>query len=306
MFIGIDVDKAGFEVAVRPTGASWRVKRDKAGIRSLVKALVKLKAQRVALESTGGYELELLQALAAAGLVVFQLNPRRVRDLARGLGRLAKTDQIDAGVLAEVAEKIQAAPYVPPSPAEQRLHALVRRRHQVVADRARETNRLEHAQGEILASIRRGIAALKREVQRLEADIRQATAASPALVDRVRVIRTQCGCGKNVSAVMVAGLPELGRLQRPQITALAGLAAYNCDSGAQRGQRHIYGGREEVRRSLYMASLSASRHDPNLRQFYQGMRARGKAAKLALIAVARKILVRLNARMRDHYKLQPT
>lgn len=304
MFIGIDVDKAGFEVAVRPSGASWRVKRDKAGIRGLVRHLVKLKAQRVALESTGGYELELLQALAAAGLVVFQLNPRRVRDLARGLGRLAKTDQIDAGVLAEVAEKVQAVPYVPPSAEEQRLHALVRRREQLVTDRVRETNRLEHAQGEILASIRRGIAALKRELKRLDVTIRQATAASPVLVQRIRVIQTQCGCGKHVSAVMVAGLPELGRLQRPQITALAGLAAYNCDSGTQRGQRHIYGGREEVRRGLYMASLSASRHDPILKEFYQRLRARGKAAKVALIAVARRILVRLNARMRDHYKLQ--
>ena len=304
MFIGIDVDKAGFEVAVRPTGARWRVPRNKVGIRLLTRQLLKLKAQRVALESTGGYELELLQALAAAGLLVFHLNPRRVRDLARGLGRLAKTDQIDAGVLAEVAEKVQAVPYVPPSAAEQRLHALVRRREQLVGDRVRETNRLEHAQGEIAASIRRGIAALKRELLRLEEFIRQATAASPELVERVRVIRTQCGCGQHISAVMVAALPELGRLQRPQITALAGLAAYNCDSGTQRGQRHIYGGREEVRRSLYMASVTASRHDPILKPFYQGMRARGKAAKVALIAVARRILVRLNARMRDHYKLQ--
>lgn len=304
MFIGIDVDKAGFEVAVRPTGAHWRVLRNKAGIRLLTRQLLKLKAQRVALESTGGYELELLQALAAAGLVVFQLNPRRVRDLARGLGRLAKTDQIDAGILAEIAEKVQAVPYVPPSAAEQRLHALVRRREQLVGDRVRETNRLEHAQGEILASIRRGIAALQRELKRLDLTIRQVTAASPALVQRISVIRTQCGCGKQVSAIMVAGLPELGHLQRPQITALAGLAAYNCDSGTQRGQRHIYGGREEVRRGLYMASLSASRHDPVLKEFYQRLRARGKAAKVALIAVARKILVRLNARMRDHYKLQ--
>lgn len=304
MFIGIDVDKAELEVAVRPSGESWRVRRDKAGIGRLVKRLVKLKPQRVALESTGGYEQALLDALATAGLVVYRLNPRRVRDLARGLGRLAKTDRIDAGVLAEVAEKIRATPYVVPPAAELRLQSLVRRRAQLVADRTRETNRLEHAQGEIIASIRRGLMALKREIQRLEAAIKQAMSASPQLVARVRVIRTQCGCGKTVSAVLLAGLPELGRLQRPQITALAGLAAYNCDSGTQRGQRHIYGGREDVRRTLYMASLSASRHDPDLKLSYQRLRDRGKAAKVALVAVARKLLVRLNARMRDHYKLQ--
>lgn len=248
------------------------------------------------LEATGGYEQAALDALFAAGLPMVRANPRQVRDFAKALGQLAKTDRLDARVLAQLAATISLSPYQPACDWQRRLAQWHQRRGHLVQMIGSERQRLERlADPTLLTWARRHIAMLQRELRRLDAQIKHQVATQPAL-DPLRSLK---GVGPVLQAALACQLPELGHLDGKAIAKLVGVAPLARDSGLMRGQRHVWGGRRQIRAVLYMASLTAIRYEPRLRDFYQALRARGKAAKVAIVATMRKLLVILNARMRD-------
>jgi transposase len=254
----------------------------------------------VVFEASGGYERPLAGALDAAGVAYARVNPRQAREFARASGRLAKTDKVDAEVLAELGRALAPRPTPPADPAETRLAGLVARRDDLVGMRKAETQRLGQARDPFL---RRQIAAVLRmlrgQIERLEAEIAAQLDRHPPLADRAERLRGMPGIGPVLAAGLVARLPELGRLGRHAIASLAGLAPHACDSGQMRGRRRIWGGRAEVRRTLYLAAFIASRHDQRLWAFRARLVAAGKPFKLAIIACARKLLTILNAMLRD-------
>ena len=298
-FIGIDVSSQTLEVARSDQSSTWQVANDSAGIDQLVEQLTELKPALAVLEATGGYEFEVACALQAAGLAVAVVNPRAARDFARAMGALAKTDALDARMLAAFARVLHQHPererFVKPlADAElQQLQALVLRRRQIVQMITSERQRLRVSHGAARPSIERVIEFLKAElgdsdtqvhehVQRHHAQLAQALASVP-------------GIGAASVAVLLAELPELGSLDRRRVAALVGVAPLNRDSGQMRGQRSIWGGRAEVRRTLYMATLVAVRHNPILKTHYERLLAAGKRKKVALVACMRKLLTMLNA-----------
>jgi transposase len=305
-YAGIDVSKDHLDLACRPDGPAGRFANDAAGITALLAALRPYAPALVVLEATGGYQAAVAAALGVAGLPAAVVNPRQVRDFARALGRLAKTDALDADTLALFAERVRPAPRPLPAADAAALDALLGRRRQLVEMRAAEHNRMAQA---ATAAVRRDVQRhrdwLDRQVERLEGQWRAAVAASPLWRAKDELLRGVPGVGPTVSLTLLAELPELGQLTRQQIAALAGLAPRNRDSGRQRGRRAIGGGRAGVRGALYMASLSAARANPVLRDFYERLRAAGKLAKVALIAVARKLLTILNAMLRDGRPWRP-
>ena len=297
-FVGIDVSKAQLDVAVRPTGKRWTLPYDQTGIEGLIPQIVDLEPALVLLEATGGLELPLVAALAAAALPVVVVNPRQVRDFARATGTLAKTDTLDAGVLAHFADAVR--PEVRPlkDSETQVLNSLTARRHQVMTMLVSEKNRLGTAIGAVSPRIEAHIAWLEQELSDLDKGLRQTLRRSPVWREKDDLLRTVPGVGEQISLTLLANLPELGTLNRRQIAALVGVAPYNRDSGTLRGKRAVWGGRSRVRAVLYMGALVASRHNPAIRDFYQRLLAAGKPKKVALVASMRKLLVILNGMLK--------
>ena len=294
-FIGIDVSKRWLDVAVYEDDAEVRVANDEAGIAGLIRELTRVEPHRVVLEATGGYEKALERALRQNGISVAVVNPRQVRDFARAIGRLAKTDRIDAQVLAQLASVLQPEPRQAKDESESELSALVRRRCQLTALLTMEKNRKQQATNPaVLASLDRTMRCLKQELVELNREIDRLIKATAHLRERSRLYQTVPGVGPRIASALLAELPELGRLNRKQVASLVGVAPLNWDSGVFRGKRAIWGGRSQVRSSLYMAALVASAHNPVLRGFYRRLVQAGKAKKLALIACMRKLLTILN------------
>lgn len=294
--VGIDVSKATLDVAVHGTSEVRAFANSSAGFRRLVAWLLPQRPHQVVLEATGGYEQAALDALFAAGLPMVRVNPRQVRDFAKAMGQLAKTDRLDARVLAQLAATISLPSYRPASPWQRRLAQWHQRRGHLVQMIGSERQRLEQISDPLLLTwARRHITTLQRELRRMDLEIARQMSAQPQL-DPLRSLK---GVGPVLQATLASQLPELGRLDNKAIAKLVGVAPLAHDSGLLRGQRHVWGGRRQIRAALYMASLTAIRYEPRLRDFYQALRARGKQAKVAIVATMRKLLVILNARMRD-------
>jgi transposase len=300
VFVGIDVSKGHLDVAFRPSGEARRFPNDEAGVAALVARLRDCPPGLVVLESTGGLERPAAVAMAGAGLPVRIIDPPRARHFARSLGQHSKTDAIDAAVLAHFAEAVRPEARPLPDAEARELRGLLDRREQLVGMRTAERNRLHQGPG---AAVRRGLADhveyLDARIAEVEGDIGSRIRAHKDWGPRDAVLRSIPGVGEQTSRALLGHLPELGGLTGKQIAALAGLAPRARDSGTIRGARPIFGGRREVRTSLYMAALSASRYNPPLRAMYRRLRAAGKEAKVALIAVARKLLTIANAMIRD-------
>jgi transposase len=297
-FVGIDVAKHRLDVALHPQGEVFAADADPEGIAALVRRLQAVRPALIVLEATGGYEAFLAAELVAADLAVAVVNPRQTRAFARALGRLAKTDRIDAATLALFAEKVQPRCHTPRSEREERLKALVTRRHQLVALRTAELNRRPHATDEVRKSIDVVLRTLRGQIEELDRQIRGTVRHCPLWREQDDLLQSVPGVGPHTAQMLLAALPELGRLNRRQIASLVGVAPLNRDSGQRRGQRTTWGGRASVRATLYMAALAGTRCNPVLRTFYQRLRAAGKKAKVALTACMRKLLVILNAIVR--------
>lgn len=300
-FIGIDVSKDRLDVHVRPSEEAFAVARDSAGLGSLIERLDALGPQLVVLEATGGFELTVAAALAAAGTPLAVVNPRQIRDFARATGQLAKTDALDAKVIARFAEQVRPEPRPVPDAQARSLGELVARRRQIIEMMTAERNRRgQLTSRRLIKGVERLLAALQKELSELEREIGDGIRGTPAWRERDELLRSVPGIGDVVARALIADLPELGHLDRKQIAALVGVAPINRDSGTLRGKRTTWGGRAKVRSVLYMAALVASRHNPMLAAFYQRLVSAGKAKKLAITAVMRKLLTILNAMIRDN------
>ena len=279
VFIGIDVAQATLDVAVRPSGERWQAANDARGIAELVPRLQALSPTLLVLEATGGLELPLLAALGGAGQPVVAVNPRQVRDFAKAVGKLAKTDAIDAQVLAHFAEAVRPTVRPLPDAMTQTLAALVTRRRQLVEMLVAEDNRRRSAPAAIRADIQAHIDWLRKRLKDLDKELGQALRASPLWRAQEDLLRSVPGIGPTVTATLLAELPEPGTLDRKQIAALVGVAPLNRDSGTLRGKRSVWGGRAAVRAALYMAALVATRRNPVIRALYARLLAAGKVKK---------------------------
>jgi transposase len=309
-WIGIDISKAELDVAVRPGGVRWQVHHDAAGIDALVERCVALAPQRIVVEATGGFEIGVAAALAAQHLPVVVVNPRQVRDFARATGQLAKTDRLDAAILAHFGEAIQPDVRPLPDATARALSLLVARRRQLQEMLIAEQHRLlsaavQDAPVPLRDELGDHIAWLRRRLDQMNDDLNQQIRSSPVWREREDLLRTIGGIGPIVSATLLSHLPELGQLDRKAIAKLVGVAPLNRDSGSVKGVRHIWGGRAQVRTVLYMAALVATRHNPQIRTFYQRLLAAGKPAKVALVACMRKLLLICNAVLRSHTSWSP-
>jgi transposase len=295
--VGIDVSKASVVVAVDPSGERWTSETTGPALEVLITRLQSLAPTTILVEATGGYERALVAACAAAHLPIVVVNPRQVRAFAAAMGRSAKTDAIDADVLAAFGARVQPAVRPIPDADTQALAALVVRRRQLLEMIGMERARLEHAPptGPLTRDLRRHIRWLERRVRDVDDEIGTAIQASPLWRVQDDLLRSVPGIGPTTARTLLAELPELGHLSRRAIAALVGVAPFNCDSGPHRGHRHIYGGRAAVRSTLYMAALVATRHNPVLAAFYRRLRAAGKSGKVALVATMRKLLTIVNA-----------
>ena len=296
--VGIDVAKDSLDIAVS-TGERIGCANEEAAVAGLIEHLQTLQPARIVLEATGGYEQTLVATCGIAGLPVIVVNPRQVRDFAKALGRLAKTDPLDAEVLLRFAEAIKPEYRVLPDAQTRELEALVTRRRQVLAMVVAERHRLSLAPALVRGDIRTHIAFLIKRLKDPDRQLADALRASPLWRERELLLGPVPGVGPVLLSTMCAGLPELGRLNRRQMAALVGVAPFNCDSGTLKGKRHCWGGRAEIRATLYMATLSAKRFNPAIRVCYQRLIAAGKPTKVALTACMRKLLSILNAIARD-------
>jgi transposase len=298
VFVGIDVSKARLDVAVSPSGDSFSVANDEGGVDAIIQRLEGLRPALVVLEATGGLEAPVAAALAAK-VPVAVVNPRQVRDFAKATGRLAKTDALDAAVLARFAEAVR--PQVRPLPTEEQaeLDALVTRRRQLRDMVISETNRVHQARKPMKRQIQAHIAWLRKALADLDGDIDRTLKASPIWREKDDLLKSVPGVGPVVSATLLAELPELGTLSRQQIAALVGVAPLNRDSGRMAGRRSIRGGRASVRAALYMGALVGTRHNAVLKATYLRLLAAGKPFKVALVACMRKLLTILNALVRE-------
>jgi transposase len=306
LFVGIDVSKSGLDVATRPGEVAFRVANDPAGTAELVERLRPLSPALVVLEATGGYESTAVAALQAARIPVAAIDPRQARDFAKATGRLAKTDRIDAEALAHFAEAIRPEPRPGDPPEREALAAAESRRRQLVEMRVMESNRLATCRdAAVRGGIERHLAWLDAELAEAERLLAEAVRGDAELRRRDELLRSIPGIGPVASRTLLTSLPELGTLDGGRLAALAGLAPYAHDSGTLKGSRHIRGGRADVRRALYLAALSARRSGP-LRAFADRLLARGKKAKVVLIAVARKLLTIANAVVRSGLAWDPS
>lgn len=300
VFIGIDVAKDRLDVYIRPSGEAFAVARDSDGLAQLSERLAALAPVLVVLEATGGFEVTVAAALAAAQLPLAVVNPRQIRDFARATGQLAKTDALDAAVIARFAEAVRPEARPVPDAQSRMLGELVARRRQILEMMTAERNRrLQLTSRRLIKSVDRLLLALQKELSDLEAELDDTIRGTPAWREAEDLLTSVPGVGNITARMLIAGLPELGSLDRKKIAALVGVAPLNRDSGTMRGKRATWGGRANVRANLYMAALVASRYNPLLAQFYKRLLAAGKPKKLALTAVMRKLLTILNAIIRD-------
>jgi transposase len=304
--LGVDVAKDWIDICDLSSG---KIRRIETKTRTLKAFAAKLpRDSLVVFEASGGCERPLMAALEAAGAAYARVNPRQARDFARATGKLAKTDRVDARMLAEMGKALGLKPTPPIDPARRRLADLIARREDLICALTAETNRLQQAADAFVKrDIKSHLATLKRRKLLLEKEIAAHTGRHDALSELVRRIQTAPGFGPALAPAVTAWLPELGTLDRRAIAALGGLAPQACDSGHRRGKRQVWGGRAEVRRALYLAAFVASRHDPQLKAFRQRLIDAGKPLKLVLIALARKLLTILTAMIRDHrdYEQRP-
>ena len=305
-FVGIDVAKDRLDVHLRPSGECFTVIRDGEGLVQLVDRLHRLAPRLIMMEATGGYETLVASAVAAAHLPLAVVNPRQIRDFARATGKLAKTDAIDAAAIAHFAEAIRPPARPIAEPEAQALGELVARRRQVIEMMVAERNRRRRAtQHRVVRAIDRHLELLQDELAELDGDIDGASRGSPAWQADADLLASVPGTGPATLRTLIAELPELGRLDRRKIAALVGVAPINRDSGTMRGRRSIAGGRPAVRTALFMAALVASRKNPIIAPYYAKLRAAGKTGKQALTACIRKLVVILNAILRDRKPWQP-
>jgi transposase len=299
------VSKDRLDIAVRPTEDTWSVANDASGIPEVVQRLAQLHPKLVVLEATGGLQLPVVAALASAGLPLSMVNPRQVRDFARATGKLAKTDQLDAQVLAHFAEAVRPTPYPLPDAQTQELTALLTRRHQVVEMLTAEKNRLRTTRESVRQRVQGHIRWLEQELADLDDDLERTLRESPLWREKDNLLCSVPGIGRVVSITLLADLPELGTLSRHQIAALVGVAPLNRDSGRFRGKRTVWGGRARVRAALYMAALTATRYNPIIKAFYHRLCGAGKARKVALTACMRKLLIILNSMVKHQQTWAP-
>lgn len=297
-FVGIDVAKDHLDYAFHGQSASQQVSNDAAGIAKLLAALKAQPVTLIVLEATGGYEMPVTAELLRAGLPVAVANPRQVRDFAKGLGKLAKTDEMDARVLAQFAQVVRPRVHVLPDEQAQRLAALLDRRRQMIDMLTTERNRRHLVHQSVLARLQSHIDWLQAELDQIDDDLDQSIRSTPSWKAKEEQLRSTPGVGRVLSTTLIAQLPELGQLTGKQIVCLVGLAPFNKDSGNQRGRRMIQGGREAIRTVLYMATLNAIRYNPVIKDFYQRLREAGKVSKVAIVACMRKLLTILNAMLK--------
>jgi transposase len=299
IFVGIDVAKAYLDLAERPGGTPARYSNDEAGIARICGRLQTQVPTLIVLEATGGLEVPLAAALAAAGLAVAVVNPRQVRDFAKAVGQLAKTDALDAHLLARFAEVVRPEPRPLPDAEAQILSAVLARRQQVIAMLVAEQQRLPTTPPALRPRVEAHIAWLREERDDLDRELRQQIRASPAWREDDDLLQSVPGIGPVLATTLIAELPELGHLNRKQIAALVGVAPLNCESGILRGRRIIWGGRARVRAALWMGTLVAVQRNPAIRAFYQRLVAAGRPKKVALTAAMHKLLLVLNALLRQ-------
>lgn len=299
LFVGIDVAKRQLDIAVRPTNTHWSVAYDAASLATLVARLDALHPTLIVLEATGGVERALTDALHAAGLPLAVINPRQIRDFARATGQLAKTDRLDAHVLAHFAAAIRPDPQPVPDPATRALAAILTRRRQVVAMLTAERGRLAMSPRHVHISLDAHIAWLEAEIATLDAALREAIAASPSWQEHLALLQSVPGVGPVLALTLLAELPQLGQVSSRHLARLVGVAPLNADSGGWRGKRTIWGGRGQVRAVLYMAALAATRHNAVIKEYYARLCAAGKAKKVALVACMHKLLTILNAMVKQ-------
>jgi transposase len=305
-YVGIDVAKDHLDVHVRPTDEALRVPHDDAGLASLLKRLRALTPSLIVLEASGGYEVPLTAALASATLPLAVVNPRQIRDYARALGQLAKTDRLDARVIALFAEAVRPQARPVPDAQAQALAELIARRRQLVDMLAAEQNRRRLLRDRrVQRQLDAHITWLEEALRRLDHDLSTLVRATPAWRETEDLLRSARGIGPVTAYTLIANLPELGRLDRRRIAALVGLAPLARDSGVFRGRRMIAGGRPHIRRVLYMATLAAIKYNPVIRAFHHRLVAAGRPNKVAITAAMRKLLTILNAMLRDRRPWQP-
>lgn len=300
IFVGIDVAKAHLDIAIHEPARRWQVDNSDAGINALVQTLQDLHPTLIVLEATGGFELKGVAAFAAAHLPVVVTNPRQVRNFARATGKLAKTDRLDAALLAQFGATLRPTPRPLPSELDEQLTALLVRRRQIVDMLTVEQNRWHTVRASMRPDIEEHIAWLQSKLAKLDDEIDDFIQATPLWKGKDALLQSVPGVGRITASTLLAMLPELGTLNRQAIAALVGLAPINKDSGKKRGKRRIFGGRAPVRSVLYMATLSAKKHNPTIRKFYEHLIAQGKEKKVALTACMRKLLVILNAMLRTN------
>ena len=305
LFVGVDVAKATLDIALRPRAQTWQVIYDDTHVEAFVTQLNELSPTLIVVEATGGLERSLVAALVAARLPVVVINPRQARDFAKATGRLAKTDRIDAQVLAHYGEAIRPSFRPLPDADTQQLRALVDRRRQLVDMMTAEQSRLNTSPSRVRDSIEAHLAWLQQQLASLDDDLDDMLQSSPIWRERDDILQSTPGVGPVLSRTLMSQLPELGDLNRKEIAALVGVAPFNRDSGTWRGRRTIWGGRAAVRSVLYMSTLVATRHNPVIREFYERLLAAGKAKKVALTACMRKLLTILNAMVKNQQRWQP-
>jgi transposase len=302
-FIGIDVSKSRLDLAARPSGEMWQAANDVTALPALVARVRALEPALIVLEATGGFEHAVVAALASVGLPVVVANPRQVRAFGQATGQFAKTDRIDAALLALFAERVRPEPRPLKDAAAETLDALLTRRRQLIEMLTAERNRLGFARTTVVRkSLQHHIRWLERQLADVDGDLEDAIEASPAWRATDDLLQSVPGIGPIVSRTLIGELPELGLLNRKQIASLVGVAPHACDSGTLRGKRMVWGGRAPVRAALYMSAIVASRHNPVIRVFYQRLRAAGKPAKVALTACMRKLLIIVDAMLRNQTK----
>jgi transposase len=305
VYVGIDVSKATLDVALLPEGTLpggeyFSVANDEEGLRQLTGRLLEATPTLAVLEATGGLERPLAAALFASGIACAVVNPRQARDFAKAIGKLAKTDKIDASVLACFAEAVRPEPKAPPEAEALEFSAILARRRQLIGMLVAEKNRLTaNASKKVRSRLEAHIRWLEKELARVDRDLDEAIEESPTFKENEALLRSVPGVGPVLCRTLLAELPELGRLSPRELSALVGVAPLNRDSGIFRGRRGVWGGRARVREALYMAALIASRYNPAIKCFYERLTASGKPKKVALVACMRKLLTILNAMMRD-------
>lgn len=304
-FVGIDVSKLQLDVAVRPDNKRWSVANAEADIGKVIEVLNTLSPKVIIVEATGGMEIPLVTALSQATLPVVVVNPRQVRDFAKAVGRMAKTDRIDAEILAHFGEAVKPDARLLKDEDTQMLTALVTRRRQVIEMITAEKNRLGISPNVIHKDIQKHIEWLQKRLEDIDSHLDSAIRKSPVWREKDDLLRSVPGVGQVLSVSLITGLPELGSLSRRQIAALVGVAPFNRDSGLFRGKRTIWGGRAYIRAVLYMATLSASRFNPTICCFYRRLIEAGKKPKVALTACMRKLLSILNAIVKNRTPWKP-